>query len=154
MKKIIFEQTGNVVTIILLMMTMLQAVNLEQTHSENTLFRIEFGYFLVLFIIWIIIFGLLRFFISKRSHGHYNREKGEFSVEDEREQMIQFQTIKISYTVLFALVIGSLFISFLSYFLLSDTTIMIKLIIISLCLSIVATIITYTAIWSYKYIKL
>ncbi|KRM96303.1 hypothetical protein FC19_GL000587 [Liquorilactobacillus aquaticus DSM 21051] len=92
MKKIIFEQVGNIGMVFLL------AVALAQTVSSSTTGNILFGSCWFFFLVWTILFGLLKWLYSKfgKKEG-YDFMDGEFSSRDEREKVVSNRAVTFAY---------------------------------------------------------
>ncbi|MTV23728.1 hypothetical protein [Staphylococcus delphini] len=85
MKKVIFEQIGNIITTLLLL-----AASFEIIHNfkvESYQFQLSFGVYSFALTIWLLLFGVSRVIYSKFDQ-HYDMKKGEFSISDEREAVI------------------------------------------------------------------
>lgn len=106
MKKIIFEQIGNIILVILLIAALVQTVILSKIQTNEYLFNIKFGFLWLIFIVAALLFSFVRVFFSKHWKG-YDLKKGEFSTDDEREQLISYQaTISAYKSVVIALVVS------------------------------------------------
>lgn len=79
MKKIIFEQTGNIIMILLTTLGMIQTVLTATVTEEPFSFSFEFGIFWFLLIGWLIIFGIARFLYGKKKNNEGYSTKKENS---------------------------------------------------------------------------
>ncbi|KRL01192.1 hypothetical protein [Liquorilactobacillus capillatus] len=98
MKKIIFEQIGNIGMVLLLMAALVQTVT---SSSRNT---ILLGNWWFIFLGWIILFGILKYLYSKTARkGGYSFMAGEFSIQDERERAVSNRATVFAYkmTIIF-----------------------------------------------------
>ncbi|MGX7030300.1 hypothetical protein [Vagococcus zengguangii] len=98
MKKIIVEQIGNIILIGLFGAALSQTLLLSVNPPTGMLFQIKTGWLTSLFILWLIIWGAVRMILARkwRIEG-YQFNKGEYSVQDEREELISNYAIKKSY---------------------------------------------------------
>ncbi|WP_311406917.1 hypothetical protein [Liquorilactobacillus uvarum] len=92
MKKIVFEQVGNIGMVFLL------AAALIQTVTFSTKSTILFGSCWSLFLIWTVLFGVLKWLYSKfwKNEG-YKFSDGEFSSKDEREKVVSSKAVTFAY---------------------------------------------------------
>ncbi|HEC2209885.1 TPA: hypothetical protein R1939_001507, partial [Staphylococcus delphini] len=103
MKKVIFEQTGNIITTLLLLATSFEIINNFKGESYN--FQISFGVYSFALTIWLLVFTVSRVIYSKFDK-QYDIKKGEYSVSDEREEVIsQKASIGAYKTVTFTLLV-------------------------------------------------
>lgn len=101
MKKIIFEQVGNIILSILLVIAMSQtSLNSKFDISDNALdIQLTFGSLWFVFMLAMVLFSFARFFYS-RKYGKkegYNTKQGEMSIVDEREKTVSLQASSITY---------------------------------------------------------
>lgn len=153
MRKIIFEQIGNIITFILIIFAMIQSVISSPISSNDHSIILGNGW--IIFIVWCAIFGVCRYIFSKKIKNYgYNMKKGEFSCEDEREDIISKKSSKISYiSMIFASQVFFVLFFFSSFFILNLT--LIKVIAIALLGAIIIIgFISYLLAWvvlDYKY---
>ncbi|MFD1068023.1 hypothetical protein [Oceanobacillus locisalsi] len=113
MKKIIFEQTGNMIMILFLTLGMIQTVLNATVKEDPIFFSFEFGIFWFLFVGWFIVFSIARFLYGKKLHNEgYSTKKGEFSTQDEREELISKKASLITFKMLIPLWVVLLFLCF------------------------------------------
>lgn len=113
MKKIIFEQTGNIIMILLPTLGMIQTVLTATVNKGSFSFSFEFGIFWFLFLGWLIIFGIARFWYGRKKNNEgYSTRKGEFSTHDEREELISKKASLITFKMLISLWVVLLFLCF------------------------------------------
>ncbi|MBC9702421.1 MAG: hypothetical protein H9W83_07780 [Leuconostoc sp.] len=93
MKKIIFEQTGNIITTPLIAFAMIQSILLSPKTTNNSA-SITFGGGWFILIIWSIFFLLLKYCYQKYLKDGYQVTTGELSTADEREQEISHFALK------------------------------------------------------------
>lgn len=146
MKKILFEQIGNIIMVLLLVLAMVQSIHSARIETSPLSFSVEIGFYWMLFFIWIIIFGICRLLYSNKNKG-YNTRKGELSTEDEREELISQKAITITYKAIIVLLIVLLFLNFgLSLFITEIKTFQV-MVIISIGISLLTGFITYLSAW-------
>ncbi|WP_194746629.1 hypothetical protein [Staphylococcus chromogenes] len=97
MRKVIFEQTGNIISIILLIASSLEIISNFKKQDYN--FQISFGIFTFTLIIWLLLFIFARVIYSKFDK-QYNIKKGEYSTADEREEIISYKASVGAYKVI------------------------------------------------------
>lgn len=104
MKKIIIEQIGNIIMIVLLAAMLIESLTSPKTTLTSEGFALEFGQFAYLFIAWLVIFGIIKLLASKilKKDG-YQFNSGEFSVRDEREMLLTQKSVIFSYKLLVTL---------------------------------------------------
>ncbi len=151
MKKILLEQLGNSITVVILTLAMIQSINNSIIKEDD--FSIVFGSIWAVFVVWMIIFGVIRYIYSRKDKG-YNRKRGELSFQDEREKMIGKKSTKITYIVIITILLMFLiFFFFFSSFILDIK--LLKIVTISLLgISVVIAYMTYLISWlilDYKY---
>ncbi len=150
MGKILFEQLGNCITVVILMLAMIQSIN-NSVIEENS-FSILFGSMWSIFVVWMIIFGSIRYTYSIKDNG-YDRSKGELSFQDEREKIIGKKSTKITYIVIITIL--SMFLIFFFFFstFILDIKVL-KIVTISLLgISIIIAYMTYLISWLILYYK-
>ncbi|KAF1296094.1 hypothetical protein BAU15_12505 [Enterococcus sp. JM4C] len=151
MKKVVFEQLGNIVLTVILLIASCQTVAISKVSSSYESFSSEmnFNYTWFLFIVGIILFSLGRSFYAKKVgiEDGYNKKAGEFSAHDEREILVGAEAAKVTYRVLvYFLAIAFVGSMFASMFITSSTTLrIVPLIAIGSCLII--TFLTYLVAW-------
>ena len=98
MKKIIVEQVGNIILLGLFGAALSQTLLLSVNPPAGMFFNIQTGALTSLFVVWLIIWGVVRRLLAKkwRAEG-FRLNKGEYSVQDEREELISNFAIKKSY---------------------------------------------------------
>lgn len=146
MRKIIFEQIGNIITITLIIFAMIQSIISSPISSNDHSIILGNGW--IIFIVWCAIFGVCRYIFSKKIKNYgYNMKKGEFSCEDEREDIISKKASKISYiSMIFASQFFFVLFFFSSFFILNLTVV--KVIAITLLgTSIIIGFIAYLLAW-------
>ncbi|MBE6180830.1 hypothetical protein [Staphylococcus xylosus] len=103
MRKVIFEQTGNIISVILLIASSLEIISNFKKQDYN--FQISFGIFTFTLIIWLLLFIFARIIYSKFDK-QYNIKKGEYSISDEREEIISYKASVAAYkAIVFSLLI-------------------------------------------------
>lgn len=103
MRKVIFEQTGNIISVILLIASSLEIISNFKKQDYN--FQISFGIFTFTLIIWLLLFVFARIIYSKFDK-QYNIKKGEYSISDEREDFISYKASVAAYkAIVFSLLI-------------------------------------------------
>lgn len=113
MKKIIFEQTGNIIMILLLTLGMIQTILTATVKEEPFSFSFEFGMFWFLLLGWLIIFGIARFWYAKKKNNEgYSTKKGEFSTQDEWEELVSKRASLITFKILISVWVVLLFLCF------------------------------------------
>lgn len=104
MRKIIFEQTLNMLMIVVLTIAVCQFTYtaITKISEETVYFEFQFGYFLLYFLL-VALITFLRFFYSRKfgNKDGYSMKKGEFSAEDEREAVISQKAASTAYRVIF-----------------------------------------------------
>ncbi|MFK4565697.1 hypothetical protein [Enterococcus sp. UD-01] len=104
MRKVIFEQIGNTVIAVILIICTCQTIatsTFSTTYGEfNT--EIHFNATWLLFIISIVLFSLARLAYAKKigAKDGYNTKEGELSAQDEREKLIGLKAAKVTYRAL------------------------------------------------------
>lgn len=148
MKKILFEQIGNIIMLALLISAMIQSI-LTSTLTDDGIY-LSFGYLWFAFLAYMIVFGLLRFCFSKLKHnGGYDMMKGEFSAEDEREKAIAKKAARRSYESMMILAIINCAVLF-ALALLCQDFMLFKVVALSLVgSSIILSFLVYTCVWVY-----
>lgn len=148
MKKIIFEQTGNIIMILLLTLGMIQTVLTATVNKGPFSFSFEFGIFWFLFLGWLIIFGIARFWYGKKKNNQgYSTKKGEFSTEDKREELISKKASLITFKMLISLWIVLLFLCFGLGLFVTDTKTFQSMVIGMLGGSLIIGFLTYLIVW-------
>lgn len=151
MKKIIFEQLGNIISVILLTTSILE-INNDLKVSQNEI-HFSLGIYTLSFLVWIIIFTVLRYLYSKINKS-YNFKKGEYSVADEREESISYKASVCSYKcVIFILLILLLLNIPLSFITPLNTISTYVFVTLYLSISIILGFLSYTLSWIYYYYK-
>lgn len=103
MRKVIFEQTGNIISVILLIASSLEIIS--NLKKQNYNFQISFGIFTFTLIVWLLLFIFSRIIYSKFDK-QYNIKKGEYSISDEREEIISYKASVAAYkAIVFSLLI-------------------------------------------------
>ncbi len=98
MKKVLFEQTTNILLVIFLALTLIQSI--PTAYLNDSGFYIEFGIFGIAFLLILIVSIALRFvFASKWKKDGYTMVHGEFSTRDEREEMIRDKAATVTYKI-------------------------------------------------------
>lgn len=114
MKKIILEQIGNVITVVILGFALIQTIVLSPTPTPNSS-QIHFGYGWFLLAAWFLIFEVFKHFYEKYANDGYNINDGEFSVRDEREQYVSYfamkRTLQVLVYCLIFVIVATLFFS-------------------------------------------
>ncbi|GAB2559630.1 hypothetical protein [Gracilibacillus alcaliphilus] len=146
MKKIIFEQVGNIILVLLLMVAMVQSVYSAHIEVNSPSISFELGLFWLLFLIWMVIFIMFRFLYGKKNKA-YDTKKGEFSAEDEREELISKKATVITYKMMITLLIILLFLCFGLSLLLADIKLFQTIIIVAIGISLIVGFITYLLAW-------
>lgn len=148
MKKIIFEQTGNIIMILLTTLGMIQTVLTATVTEEPFSFSFEFGIFWFLLIGWLIVFGIARFLYGKKKNNEgYSTKKGEFSTQDEREELISKKASLFTFKMLIPLWIVLLFLCFGLSLLFTDIKIFQTTAIGILGGSLIISFLTYLITW-------
>ena len=154
MKKVIFEQTGNIISVLLLIASSIEFISTFKVDNYN--FEIYFGIFTFALIAWIPCFIIARLIYSKFDK-NYNIKKGEYSETDEREVIIYYKSSLGAYkAIVFSLLIFFVAITLLAAFSNSMSFNNIHLGIISMLFfgfSIIVGLLTYLLIWIFLYLK-
>lgn len=151
MKKVVFEQIGNIIITIILVIATFQTVTTSKFDATYENFNVElnFNYMWLLFIASIILFSLCRFFYANKIgiNDGYNKKDGELSAQDEREKLVGSEAAKVTYRALtyFLAIVLVLFI-FTNGFIASSIILRIAFIVaIGSCL--IFTFLTYLIAW-------
>jgi len=148
MKKIIFEQTGNIIMILLLTLGMIQTVLTATVNKSPFSFSFEFGIFWFLFLGWLIIFGIARFWYGKKKNNEgYSTRKGEFSTQDEREELISKKASLITFKMLISLSVVLLFLCFGLGLFVTDIKTLQTMVIGMLGGSLIIGFLSYLTVW-------
>lgn len=104
MKKIIFEQTGNIILTVFMTLAICKTI-LDATYpTESSIytFEINFSVLWLVFIGSVAVFSTAKYYYSKKwkSSEGYVKQDGELSAYDEREKMICFKATKVVYRVI------------------------------------------------------
>lgn len=154
MKKVIFEQTGNIITTLLLL-----AASFEIIHNfkvESYQFQLSFGVYSFALTIWLLLFGVSRVIYSKFDQ-HYDMKKGEFSISDEREAVISHKASIGAYKALiFTLIVlflVTVIIALLTKLLVLNIVHFYAISLLFLGLAIIVGFSAYLLIWIVLYLK-
>ncbi|HEC2145122.1 TPA: hypothetical protein R1902_000514 [Staphylococcus delphini] len=154
MKKVIFEQTGNIITTLLLLATSFEIINNFKGESYN--FQISFGVYSFALTIWLLVFTVSRVIYSKFDK-QYDIKKGEYSVSDEREEVIsQKASIGAYKTVTFTLLVFFLItvvMALLTKLLVFNIVNFYVISLLFLGISIITGFLAYLLIWIVLYLK-
>ena len=109
MKKIVIEQLGNLLLVGLFGASLAQSLLISQPLSDDYLFILNFGWLTPLFLGWGILFSIIRGMMGiKLKKIGYSPRKGEFSAQDEREELLSAKATRISYYSFIIMIIGSM----------------------------------------------
>ena len=98
MKKVLFEQTTNILLVIFLALALIQSI--PTAYLNDSGFYVEFGIFGAAFLLTFIVSIAFRFVLaSKWKKDGYTIAQGEFSTRDEREKMICDKAVTVTYKV-------------------------------------------------------
>ena len=98
MKKVLFEQTTNILLVIFLALALIQSI--PTAYLNDSGFYVEFGIFSAAFLLTFIVSIAFRFVLaSKWKKDGYTITQGEFSTRDEREKMIRDKAVTLTYKV-------------------------------------------------------
>jgi hypothetical protein len=98
MKKVLFEQTTNILLVIFLALALIQSI--PTAYLNDSGFYVEFGIFGAAFLVTFIVSIAFRFVLaSKWKKDGYTITQGEFSTRDEREKMIRDKAVTLTYKV-------------------------------------------------------
>ncbi|AET29649.1 hypothetical protein MI1_00935 [Leuconostoc mesenteroides subsp. mesenteroides J18] len=147
MKKIIFEQTGNIITTPLIAFEMIQSILLSPKTTNNSA-SITFGDGWFILIIWSIFFLLLKYCYQKYLKDGYQVTTGELSTADEREQEISHFALKKTYqVVMFFLIVTIVTAFFFSLLIGTNITTLSIFIITMLSAMLIVSFSTYLITW-------
>lgn len=111
MKKIIVETVGNSIMISLFAASLIEFFSTNAQYTDNG-FESTTGIVSVVFVIYMVLFGLVRWGISKRNTD-YSLTAGEFSAADEREKSnVSFAAIMSYRAMIFSLLLSLFIFSF------------------------------------------
>ncbi|APT17796.1 hypothetical protein [Staphylococcus epidermidis] len=148
MTKIIFEQIGNIITTILLLLSLNELLPDKSSHSG--IIFINIGFYTFLFIIWLILFLFLRILYSYWDK-NYELKRGEYSASDEREINISQRSSTIAYKCCISyLIIATVIYLFINNIYSISEGITLLLILGSI---IILSFFTYLLAWIYFYLK-
>ena len=98
MKKVLFEQTTNILLVIFLALALIQSI--PTAYLNDSGFYVDLGIFGTAFLLTFIVSIALRFvLVSKWKKDGYTMAQGEFSTRDEREKMIRNKAATATYKV-------------------------------------------------------
>lgn len=98
MKKVLFEQTINILLVIFLALALIQAIPTSYLNGSG--FYVEIGIFGTAFFIIFLVSSVLRFVVAKKwKKDGYTMTQGEYSTRDEREKMIRDKAATATYKV-------------------------------------------------------
>ena len=98
MKKVLFEQTTNILLVIFLALALIQSI--PTAYLNDSGFYVDLGIFGTAFLLTFIVSIALRFVLaSKWKKDGYTMAQGEFSTRDEREKMIRNKAATATYKV-------------------------------------------------------
>ncbi|MDO1605416.1 hypothetical protein Q2T76_05000 [Lactobacillus sp. YT155] len=100
MRKVVFEQVGNIILSIILTIASCQTVLTSKFTSHDS--QLNFGVMWFLLILCAIVFSTGRFFYAKKFgiKDGYTEKDGELSAQDEREKVVGLEAAKITYRLL------------------------------------------------------
>lgn len=103
MKKVIIEQIGNIIMVILATCTMMYTVSHSYwtTTGESSF---QFGVYGIMLLVWLIIFGIIRVILARQDPS-FNLNRVELSAADEREKAISQQALRWTYHVMITLLL-------------------------------------------------
>ncbi len=108
MKKIIVETVGNSIMVSLFAASLVEFFSMNAQYTDNG-FESTTGNISIVFVVYLVLFGLIRWGISKRNKD-YSLKDGEFSASDEREKNNAYFASVVSYKAIITSLIISLFI--------------------------------------------
>ena len=95
MKKIIVETVGNSIMVSLFAASLVEFFSMNAQYTDNG-FESTTGNISIVFVVYLVLFGLIRWGISKRNKD-YSLKDGEFSASDEREKNNAYFASVVSY---------------------------------------------------------
>ncbi|WP_066185968.1 hypothetical protein [Gracilibacillus timonensis] len=148
MKKIIFEQTGNILLVLLLMLAMIQTVHSVTITEAPFSSSFNLGFFWFILFIWVLIFGLARFLYGRNTkNGGYSTKKGELSAIDEREEIISKRASLVTYRILIITMIVILFLCFGLSLFFSDIKTVQTVMIVGVGSGLIVSFLAYLITW-------
>jgi len=96
MKRVIFECIGNSILFVLAGMMLIHPFSEFQNTDEK--FYFATGIFPLIFVLYLIVFGLVRLVVYKKSKKPF--KDSELSFSDEREKIIVAESTKLAYQVI------------------------------------------------------
>lgn len=155
MKKVIYECVGNSILFVLAGMMFIHPFSDYQYDSNG--FNVVIGIFPIIFIVYLIVFMVIRFFVFKDGRKSVYKNS-ELAFSDEREKIIVTESTKTAYQVLvLSLIISMAFLAGARVFsltLLADMGIDVYSIGIALItLNLVLAMISYCVKWCVEYKK-
>ena len=147
MKKILIEQVGNTVMILLFTATTIDMIN--RSHFGPNGMQLEFGWINYVFLVWLLGFNIIRHLLARRDRS-FNPDAGEFSAADEREERIADRSVRMSYRFLVTgVLLGLVIISGLGITSGISTRLLAKLSVLFLGGLISIGFVVYTISWAY-----
>lgn len=147
MKKIIFEQTGNIITTLLIAFATIQSILLSPQPTKNSS-HIIFGSGWLMLALWGALFYLLKHLYQKCLKDGYQIKKGELSSSDEREKEVGHLALKRTYqALLFFLIFTIIATFFFSLSISTNITILSIFIIVMLTNMLTLVFLTYLIAW-------
>ena len=146
MKKVLFEQTTNILLVIFLALALIQSI--PTAYLNDSGFYVDLGIFGTAFLLTFIVSIALRFVLaSKWKKDGYTMAQGEFSTRDEREKMIRNKAATATYKVAISMLTFSTAIIF--FLLISSLNViaMKQLVIAVLSTIVVLSMVVYLFSW-------
>jgi len=146
MKKVLFEQTTNILLVIFLALALIQSI--PTAYLNDSGFYVDLGIFGTAFLLTFIVSIALRFVLaSKWKKDGYTMAQGEFSTRDEREKMIRNKAATATYKVAISMLTFSTAIIF--FLLISSLNViaMKQLVIAVLSTTVVLSMVVYLFSW-------
>lgn len=151
MRKVIFEQTGNVILAILLTLATCQTILSSKLTigSEAFSFNMRFGSMWFAFLGGVILFSFARFLYARKIgvEDGYNEKEGEMSAKDEREKLVGMKAAAITYRVMIYFLGVALVILFSTSMLLSSANALRLVSVVAVGGCLVLAFLTYLIAW-------
>lgn len=152
MKKVIIEQTGNIIMIALATCMMVYMIAHSYWHPNGES-SFQFGIYGILFLAWLVVFGIARVVLA-HTDPSFNSKKGELSVADEREKVISQHALRWTYYTIFTLLlIGFMTIPILSIYLNTQPVLFSQITVIAIGSILMVGFATYLSGWLYFDVK-
>lgn len=151
MKKVVFEQIGNILITIILTIATCQTVATSKFGATygNFNFELNFNFTWLLFIVSIILFSLGRLFYAKKIgiEDGYNKKDGELSAQDEREKLVGSEAAKVTYRALIYFLAVVLVLSIFTNVFITSSIVLRIVFMITIGSCLIFTFLTYLIAW-------